>query len=84
MFISKRDKLGYINDDLPQPAPTNPLFRRWRIENAVVKDWLINTMDSSLVSTFILYPIAKEVWNAIVVTFFVGVTLLKCMNSNNG
>ena len=27
MFISKRDKLGYINDDLPQPDPTNPFFR---------------------------------------------------------
>ncbi|RVW63058.1 hypothetical protein CK203_063241 [Vitis vinifera] len=72
MFISERDKLGYINDDLPQPAPTNPLFRRWKTENVVVKDWLINIMDSFLVSTFILYPIAKEVWNAIVVTFFDG------------
>ena len=72
MFISRRDKLGYINGDLPQPAPIDPLFRRWRTENSVVKGWLINTMDSSLVSTFIWYPTAKEVWDAITVTFFNG------------
>ena len=72
MFISWRDKLGYINGDLPQPDPTNPLFRRWRTENTVVKGWLINTMDSSLVSTFIWYPTTKEVWDAIAVTFFDG------------
>ena len=29
-------------------------------------------MDSSLVSTFIWYPNAKEVWDAIAVTFFDG------------
>ena len=27
MFISKRDKLGYINSDLPQPDSTDPLFQ---------------------------------------------------------
>ena len=72
MCISRRDKLGYINSDLPQPNPTDPLFQQWRTENVVVKGWLINTMDSSLVSTFIQYPTAKKVWDAIVVTFFDG------------
>ncbi|KAL6330440.1 hypothetical protein AAG906_040370 [Vitis piasezkii] len=70
MFISERDKLGYINGDLPQPASTDPLFRIWRIENTIVKGWLINTMDSSIVSTFIRYPTTKKVWDAITVTFF--------------
>ena len=27
MFISGKDKLGYINSDLPQPAPIDPLFQ---------------------------------------------------------
>ncbi|RVX16913.1 Retrovirus-related Pol polyprotein from transposon RE1 [Vitis vinifera] len=44
----------------------------WRAENAVVKGWLINTMDSSLVSMFIRYPTTTEVWDAIAVTFFDG------------
>ena len=38
MYISGKDKLGYMNGDLPQPTETDPTFRKWRIENAVVKD----------------------------------------------
>ncbi|KAL6318435.1 hypothetical protein AAG906_041201 [Vitis piasezkii] len=45
MYISGKDKLGYINGDFPQPLQTNPAFRKWRTENAVVKGWLINSMD---------------------------------------
>ena len=37
MFIYGRDKLGYINGDLPQLVPTDPLFQRWRTKNVVVK-----------------------------------------------
>jgi hypothetical protein len=42
MYISGKDKLGYINGDLSQPTETDPDFRKWRTENAVVKGWLIN------------------------------------------
>lgn len=45
MYISGKDKLGYINGDLPQPEPHDPMFRKWRTENSVVKGWLINSMD---------------------------------------
>ena len=37
MFIFERNKLGYINGDLPQPASTDPSFWRWRTENVIVK-----------------------------------------------
>jgi len=61
MFISGKDKLGYINGDLPQPEPNDPSFRRWRTENSVVKGWLIGSMNPSLVSNFIRFPTAKQV-----------------------
>ncbi|RVW21623.1 Retrovirus-related Pol polyprotein from transposon TNT 1-94 [Vitis vinifera] len=44
-----KDKLGYITGDSPQPLETDPLFRKWRTENAIVKGWLINSMDPSLI-----------------------------------
>ncbi|KAL6322495.1 hypothetical protein AAG906_009794 [Vitis piasezkii] len=53
MYISGKDKLGYINGDPPQPLQTNPTFKKWRTENAMVKGWLINSMDPKLVSNFI-------------------------------
>lgn len=72
MYISGKDKLGYINGDIPQPAPTDPTFRKWRTENAIVKGWLINSMDPSLISNFIRFPTAKMVWDSVSTTFFDG------------
>ncbi|CAL2267118.1 unnamed protein product [Prunus armeniaca] len=37
LYISGRDKLGYINGDLPQPPLTAPMFPRWLTENSIVK-----------------------------------------------
>ncbi|KAF2291835.1 hypothetical protein GH714_035795 [Hevea brasiliensis] len=72
MYISGKDKLGYINGDLPQPPETDPSFRKWRTENAIVKGWLINSMEPSLVGNFIWFSIAKQVWDSIVTTYFDG------------
>ena len=71
MFISGKDKLGYINGDFPQPEPAAP-FRRWRTKNFVVKGWLIGSMNPSLVSNFIRFPTAKQVWDSIATTYFDG------------
>ncbi|KAL4644557.1 hypothetical protein ACB092_02G173100 [Castanea dentata] len=60
MYIFGKDKLGYINGDSPQPLETDPSFRRWRTENAIVKGWLINSMDPSLIPNFIRFPTAKQ------------------------
>lgn len=72
MYISGKDKLGYINGDLPQPSQTDPTFRRWRTDNAIVKGWIINSMDSSLINNFIRFSTAKLVWDAIATTYFDG------------
>ena len=73
MYISGRDKLGYINGDLPKPQETDPNFRKWRTENAVVKGWLINSMDLKLISNYIRFLTVKAVWDAIATTYFDGI-----------
>ncbi|MCI66946.1 hypothetical protein A2U01_0088204, partial [Trifolium medium] len=55
MYISGKDKLGYIDGAFPQPSATDPTFRKWQTENAIVKGWLINSMDPSLVGNFIRF-----------------------------
>ena len=72
MYIAGKDKLEYILGDIPQPEPTDPTFRKWRIENDVVKGWLINSMESSLINNFIRYPTAQQVWDRVAITFFDG------------
>ena len=73
MYISGKDKLGCINGDLPQPPQTDLAFRKRRIENVVVKGWLINSMDPSLVNNFIRFSTAKVVWDSIDTTYFGGI-----------
>ncbi|GAV80587.1 UBN2_3 domain-containing protein [Cephalotus follicularis] len=53
MYISGKDKLGYINGDLPPPSPTDPGFRKWKTEDSTIRGWLINSLDPSLISNFI-------------------------------
>ena len=72
MYISGKDTLGYINGDFPQPLLTDPSFRKWRTDNAIVKGWLINSMDPSLIGNFIRFPTAKLVWDSIATTYFDG------------
>jgi hypothetical protein len=72
MYISGKDKLGFINGDYPPPPTTDPSFRKWRTDNAIVKGWLINSMDPTLIGNFIRFPTAKAVWDAIATTFFDG------------
>lgn len=72
MYISGKDKLGYINGDIPQPPHTDPSFRKWRTDNAIVKGWLINSMEPSLIGNFIWFPTAKLVWDSIATTYFDG------------
>jgi hypothetical protein len=74
IYISGKDKLGYINGDLPQPLTTDLGFRKWRTENAIVKGWLINSMDTSLIGNFIRFPTAKMVWDS---KFFLNYTCQK-------
>ena len=72
MYISSKDKLGYINEDLPQPLEIDQLFQKWQTKNAIVKGWLINSMESSLVGNFIRFLTAKQVWDSIATTYFDG------------
>ena len=72
MYILGKDKLGYINGDSPQPLETDPSIQKWRIENAIVKGWLINLMDSTLVANFICISTAKQVWDFAAITYFEG------------
>ena len=53
MYIMGKDKLGYITGDVPRPELVDPTFQKQRTENVVIKGWLINLMNSSLIINFI-------------------------------
>lgn len=47
MYISRKDKLGYINGYYPQPPKTDPSFHKWCIKNVIVKGWLVDQLHGS-------------------------------------
>ena len=47
-------------------------FWKWSTDNAIVKGWLINSMDPSLIRNFIRFPMGKQVWDSIATTYFDG------------
>ncbi|BFG29133.1 hypothetical protein CerSpe_154070 [Prunus speciosa] len=80
MYVTNKDKLGYLIGELPPPTQTDPRFHRWRIDNAFVKDWLINSLKPRLISTFIRFLNAKVVWDAIATTYFDGTDTFQVYN----
>ncbi|XP_056170478.1 uncharacterized protein LOC130138917 [Syzygium oleosum] len=34
MYVSGKDKLGYLNGDSPEPPPTDPSFRQWKTDDS--------------------------------------------------
>jgi GAG-pre-integrase domain/gag-polypeptide of LTR copia-type len=70
MYIKAREKLNHLTDS--PPAITDLQFKRWDIEDTVVKGWICNSLDTNLYGKFLRYPTAKEVWDAIATTFYDG------------
>ncbi|KAK2989526.1 hypothetical protein RJ640_001935 [Escallonia rubra] len=54
VYLRQR-QAGIYNGDILQPQVTDQNFRKLRTKNAVVKGWLINSMDPSLISNFIRF-----------------------------
>jgi hypothetical protein len=72
MFISGRDKLGLITDEIRQLVLTDPTYSKWRTKNAIVKGWIINSLNPDLIGNFIRFSKAKAVWDVIATTYFDG------------
>lgn len=71
VYLRQR-QIGFFNGELPQPSPTDPTFRQWRTEDSIVKGWLRNSMDRSLIGNFVRLPTAKMVWDSVAKTYFDG------------
>ena len=44
----------------------------WETGNAIVKEWLINSMDPTIMGSFIHLRITKEVWEEVARTYYDG------------
>ncbi|KAK6932331.1 Retrotransposon Copia-like, N-terminal [Dillenia turbinata] len=60
IYISGKDKLGYINGTTIRDRS---YLQKMETENAIVKGWLIDSMDLKLIGNYIRFPTAKAVYD---------------------
>ncbi|KAL4291205.1 hypothetical protein GQ457_14G013760 [Hibiscus cannabinus] len=69
IFLSGRDRLGYVTGDTEKPATTAANYSTWMRENSQVMSWLLNSMSPSVGRNFLLYQTVVEIWSAIQETY---------------
>jgi len=70
LILDGKGKLGFLTGDVPVPATTHPNYRFWKSENSSIISWLINTMEVGMRKTYMYLPTAKDVWDAVKLSYF--------------
>ena len=61
MHIVGRGKKGFVTGNIKEPKQESAEYELWKIGNVIVKWWLINSMDPTIMGFFIHLCTAKEV-----------------------
>lgn len=64
MFICGKGKDDLLSTATRCPDKDDKSFKSWRLENNMVMSWLINSMTTEIGENFLLYPTAKDIWEA--------------------
>ena len=66
LVIRGKGKFGYLDGSISQSKPTDPSFPAWDINNSMVMSWILNSMDNFIAKIYLLYPIAKAIWDVVI------------------
>ncbi|XP_068317091.1 uncharacterized protein [Pyrus communis] len=72
MHIAGRGKKVFVAGSIKEPGEDSAAYEMWEIGNAMVKGWLINSMEPAIMGFFIHLRTAKEVWEAVARTYYDG------------
>ena len=65
LYVTRKEKLGYLTGEKKQPTISNPFFSTWVKENAMLMSWLLNSMTLILVhlsSDFLQLTLFGMLW----------------------
>lgn len=63
MVIRGRGKMGYIKGETRKPNLGDPAYAAWELNNSIVMAWLINSMETNISRTYLLFKTAKAIWD---------------------
>jgi hypothetical protein len=66
------NKLGYLTGQNARVEEGNSGYSKWCTEDAVVRGWLLKTMEPHLIGLFIDLSSAKKIWDSVTQTFYDG------------
>ncbi|KAK8574586.1 hypothetical protein V6N12_062276 [Hibiscus sabdariffa] len=69
IFLSGRDRLGYVNGASNQPASTAATYNQWQRADHQVMTWLLNSMTPEVSKNFLLFKTSKDIWDAVRETY---------------
>ncbi|CAL9011737.1 unnamed protein product, partial [Prunus brigantina] len=72
LHATTQGKLGYLTSNADAPDSQDPQLGKWKIADAIVKSWMLRTMEPSLLNMFHTLPTAKEIWDAVNQMFYDG------------
>ncbi|KAH6766312.1 hypothetical protein C2S52_017295 [Perilla frutescens var. hirtella] len=75
--IGGRGKSSYITGDPAPPSTTDPAYKRWEQDDQCVFTWLVQNIESNLVSTISKHPTSKDVWDSLALTYGSGTDSLQ-------
>ena len=69
MVIRVKGRLGYLDGSTPTPDPKESSYANWEAQNSIVMAWLIHSMEDNIADTYILFPTAKRIWDAVTMAY---------------
>ncbi|CAN1137591.1 hypothetical protein LINPERPRIM_LOCUS22978 [Linum perenne] len=62
VFIGSRGKEGYLTGEITAPDETDARYKAWKLNDNLVKTWLLSSMTTSIGDHFLLHKTAKDIW----------------------
>ncbi|KAB2634020.1 hypothetical protein D8674_039169 [Pyrus ussuriensis x Pyrus communis] len=72
VHASGLSKQGYLTGKIPAVDEDDPGYVKWSTEDAIVRGWLLKTMEPHLLGLFIDLPTAKDIWESVTQMFYDG------------
>ncbi|GAA0176222.1 hypothetical protein LIER_44011 [Lithospermum erythrorhizon] len=67
--LETRDKYGFVNGEILEPATDDVNYKQWRKVNSTLISWILNAISADLSKGFIYPKTAKQLWDKIVERF---------------
>ena len=60
--LSSKNKLAFINAQIPQPNSSDPNFKAWERINSTIISWFMKVLDPQIARSVLYFPTAQEIW----------------------